>query len=67
MFINETYSDLPKSQCEKCKNNDICKWQNEVVEINTSISNLAFSKELPIEIRVDCKRFEKQETTLEFY
>lgn len=67
MYINETYSDLPKSQCENCKNNDICKWQDEVVKVNTSISNMVFTKELPIQISVDCKRFEKKEIKREIY
>ena len=57
MIINESYMDSPETQCDKCDNNGICKYKDQVIEVNNKISEVVFNKELPIEINVNCKKF----------
>ena len=57
MIINESYMDSPETQCDRCNNNDICKYKDQVIEVNNKISEVVFNKELPIEINVNCKKF----------
>lgn len=57
MIINESYMDSPETQCDRCNNNDICKYKDQVIEVNNKISEVVFNEELPIEINVNCKKF----------
>lgn len=57
MIINESYMDSPETQCDRCDNNDICKYKDQVIEVNNKISEVVFNEELPIEINVNCKKF----------
>lgn len=57
MIINEGYMDSPETQCDRCNNNDICKYKDQVIEVNNKISEVVFNEELPIEIDVNCKKF----------
>ena len=57
MIINESYIDSPETQCDGCNNNDICKYKDQVIEVNNKISEVVFNEELPIEINVNCKKF----------
>ena len=56
-IYDEIYMNSPKSQCDRCDNNDICKYKDQVIEVNNKISEVAFNEELPIEIDVNCKKF----------
>lgn len=60
-FTDDNDWDLPKGQCDECKNNDICKWKDEVIKINTIINDIVLIKESPIVMSVECKRFEEKE------
>ena len=65
MIVNETYSDLPSGQCERCKNNDICKYKENVIEVNKKVKNcIPLVDNLPIEVHVNCKRFIKKESDI---
>lgn len=57
MIINESYMDSPETQCDRCNNSDICKYKDQVIEVNNKISEVVFNEELPIEINVNCKKF----------
>ena len=64
MMINESYMDSPKSQCDRCNNNDICKYKDQVIEVNNKILEVVFNEELPIEIDVNCKKFVNMKTNI---
>lgn len=57
VIINESYMDSPETQCDRCNNSDICKYKDQVIEVNNKISEVVFNEELPIEINVNCKKF----------
>lgn len=60
MLINETYSDLPDSQCKRCRNYDICNLKEKVAKVNIDISNVHGIIDIPIIINVGCKKYIKR-------
>ena len=64
MIINEGYMDSTEAQCDICNNNDICKYKDQVIEVNNKISEVVFNEELPIKINVDCKKFVNMKTNI---
>lgn len=56
-YIDLEYINITKCCCDMCNNNGICKYKDQVIEVNNKISEVVFNEELPIEIDVNCKKF----------
>ena len=55
---------MNKSICEKCTHATVCKWKDELEELNIGTPDIVIKSGSPITIQVMCKLYRTQSTGL---
>ena len=51
---------IPATKCDNCRNETICKYSDEMANVQIAIENIKTSTKSPIMIDTECKSYERK-------